>query len=423
MFTIYNYTLKKRIRKAFLTVSISLALAIVFNANAFSAATIISPLGKETPKTAINQEKRYEVFGFAPHWTINKLDNVDFGVLTTLAYFGIEVDSAGNFEEDAGFEVFKSKKATALFDKAHKNGTRVVLTLTQMKNPKIKGLMDNLTSQKKLIKNTVELVKDRGIDGVNVDFEYVGNPGENYRKKFTKFVDDLTREMHQKIPNSKVTVSVYASAVKDPKIYEIRQLADVSDGIFMMAYDFATKTSDHAIPTSPLYGHKEGKYWYDISTAVDDFLTQMPAEKLILGLPWYGYNYPVASPEVKASTQRGYYTSYWYKRRLYSRFVPGPSSLAQTYTLAKEAGNGSSKVLNGWDDLGKVGFKAYKEGNAWRMIFLEDEKSLRIKYGFAKENRLLGVGMWALGFDSGTNEMWNLLGEEFGRNQIARAQQ
>ena len=50
--------------------------------------------------------------------------------------------------------------------------------------------------------------KNRNIDGVNVDIEYAGNPGQEYRDKYTKFVADLSNEMHKSIPYSKVTVSV-----------------------------------------------------------------------------------------------------------------------------------------------------------------------------------------------------------------------
>lgn len=42
-----------------------------------------------------------EIFGFAPFWTFDKLDNVDFNILTTFAYFGVEVDSEGNLDRDS----------------------------------------------------------------------------------------------------------------------------------------------------------------------------------------------------------------------------------------------------------------------------------------------------------------------------------
>lgn len=368
---------------------------------------LISPL---MPLQSLSSEQikntGKEVFGFAPHWTFDRLENVNWDVLTTLAYFSIEVDSDGSLiKDDPGYRTFKSRRATEVFKTAHDNGTRVVLTLTQMDNRTIRGIMDSEDAQNRLITQSVGEVKSRGIDGINVDFEYSGNPGQEYRNKFSQFVKRLTDRMHKEVPNSKVTVSVYASAVKEPKIYDLVALGSQDIQIFMMAYDFGYRGSENAIPTAPLYGHKEGKYWYDVSTAVEDFLSLMPAEKLILGTPWYGYNYPIwGEPKIKAETASGY----------------SGTSRAQTYSIVKEDINadmeGITDYQEGWDDFGKVSWKAYKVASTdmWRMVFIEDKESLGIKFDFAKNKRLAGVGIWALGFDKGRNELWSLLAEKFG---------
>ncbi len=372
--------------------------------------------------TKISEKKtvknKYEVFGFAPHWTFDRLDSIDFSVLTTLAYFGVEVGPDGSINTDnRGYHVYLSDEATDLFQRAHDNGTRVVLTITQMNNDNILAFMDDPQAQKRAIETTVQLVEDRGIDGVNIDYEYMGDPGVEYRNKFTRFVTDLSSKMHEANPDAYVTVSVYASAVKDPKIYDITAISDVTDGIFMMAYDFATSGSSKVIPTSPLNGYKEGKYWYDVSTAVDDFLVHMPAEKLILGLPWYGYNYPVREPGVKVNRHEGYYTYYWWRGRRYSKFHY-PSAYAETYAKAYRADEPG--VTRGWDEYGKVAYNAYvDESGMWRMIFLEDEQSLGLKYDFAKEKKLGGVGMWALGFEEGRTELWSLIESKFGTKLVA----
>lgn len=381
--------------------------------------SILSPFASNSlnPLNEDQLKGGYEVFGFAPHWTFDKLDNVDFSVLSTLAYFGIEVNQDGSIVKDAGYNVFHSQEATALFTKAHENGTRVVLTLTQMQNDKIKSFLDDPEAQENIISEAVSLVSERGIDGINIDFEYTGNPGSEYKDKFSVFTKNLAEKMHKENPESHVSVSVYASSVNSPQLYDLEKLSRYSDGIFMMAYDFATSGSGHAIPTAPLYGHKDGEYWYDISTAVEDFLRVMPKEKLILGLPWYGYDYPVKNPSVKASRDYGYYARAYNRWGYpYSYFVPRGKAYAQTYAKAKDIEHIEQE---GWDENGQVGWKAYKDDSGqWRMIFLEDERSLAIKYDFAKEKGLKGVGMWALGFDHGNKELWSLLNEKFGKKLV-----
>ncbi|MDO8498298.1 MAG: glycosyl hydrolase family 18 protein [bacterium] len=363
------------------------------------ASSLTSPLISLHPLTEDKRTK--EVFGFAPFWTFDKLGNVDFDTLTTLAYFGVPVLSNGDLDRsDFGYQTFKSREATDLFKKAHAHGTRVVLTITQMDNWPIEALLDDPQAQDNAIAQITYEVQSRGVDGVNVDMEYQGDPGDDYRQKFTRFVARLTEEMHRQNPNSKVTVSVYAASVKDPKIYDVRALAKVSDGIFMMAYDFANASSDTAMPTAPLRGAKEGQYWYDVSSAVDDFLTVMPANKLILGVPWYGYNYPVYEPGVKSQT--------------FGRTV------TQTYEAAQENVKPDREDIldyqEGWDNFGEVGFRAYYTASGiWRMIFLEDGRSLGIKYDFAKSKNLGGVGIWALGFDGNQGDLWSVLREKFGQ--------
>lgn len=404
---------KKKLPKNFHLILLALLL-LFFHVSGFSIGQIISPFGNSKLSTLKEGKDGKQVFGFAPYWTFNKLDNVDFDVLTTFAYFGVPVNGDGTLnKDDYGYAIFKSDKATEIFKKAHSYGTRVVLTLTQMNNDDIEALLVSESAQKQVIKEAVTEVKKRGIDGVNIDFEYIGTPDDDYRESFSKFVSGMSNAMHKEIPGSRVTVSVYAASVKDRKLYDIAKISRGSDAIFMMAYDFATTGSDQVMPTSPLYGRKEGKYWYDISTAVEDFLKVMPSEKLILGLPWYGYNYPVKTPGVKVDKDYGYY-AYAYNRwgYRYSYYVYRDNAHAQTYALAQ---NDIKAEKTGWDKYGQVGWKAYKDdAGLWRMIFLDDAKSLSIKYDFAKSKQLGGVGMWALGFDDGKSDMWNLLRQKFG---------
>lgn len=371
---------------------------------------LISPLMPLHPIAVTKASK--EIFGFAPYWNMDKLGDVDFNILTTFAYFGVEVLADGNLDKDSvGFETFKSSQATKLFKKAHSSGTRVVLTLTQMDNSNIRAILDDAEAQNRAIEQAVKLVRTRGIDGLNIDFEYAGDPGNDYRSKFTDFVNKISQKMHAEIHSSQVTVSMYASSVKEPKIYNVAELSHAADKIFMMAYDFATSSSDHAIPTSPLNGHKSGKYWYDVSSAVEDFLKVASSDKIILGVPYYGYNYLVYDPQVKGETR----PHYSWRGQPYS----------QTYTNLKDKFQSLpedvDQYFTGWDEDGKVGYLAYHviSTDTWRMIFMEDEKSLALKYDFAKDKDLAGVGIWALGNDAGKQELWNLLREKFAGRSVA----
>jgi spore germination protein YaaH len=53
----------------------------------------------------------------------------------------------------------------------------------------------------------------------------------------------------------------------------------------------------------------------------------------------------------------------------------------------------------------------------YRQLFFEDSKSLSIKYDWIKKNQVGGVGIWALGYDNGYSDLWNLLVDKFSRKQ------
>ncbi len=415
-----NHAQKATLVTQMLTGALCFLFALIFAINQFAPSwalgSAIFENSEKITSLKATQKNAYEVFGFAPYWTLGKMDNVDFGVLTTLAYFGVGVNPDGTLDENSpGYSKFYSDFATQLFQKAHQNGTRVVLTVTQMDDDTISTFLQDGQAQKRAIESIVSTVKSRGIDGVNVDFEYVGTTDEQMKHNFSGFVSSLAKELHSSLSGSYITVSVYASSASGKKLYDLPSLSSSTDGIFMMAYDFATTGSDNAMPTAPLYGYKEGKYWYDISTAVSDFLAKMPKEKLILGLPWYGYDYPVASPAVKAQKDYGYYSYYWYRGRRYRTFIGREGAYAATYASAKSV----TPDMQGWDEVAQVGWEAYKSNDGWRMIFLDDERSLAVKYDFAKEKGLGGVGMWALGFDDGKTELWQLLESKFGKKLVA----
>ncbi len=412
---------KKGILFAFVNcflIIVCLLLAVTsdqYNLNKISE--LVSPMAAASDTkpslTPLKETKKgYQVYGYAPHWTFNKLDDVDFDVLTTFAYFGVPMQSDGSLDrQDKGYEVFKSDKATQIFQKAHDAGTKVNLTVTLMDNDQILSFLDSQQAQDTAVNEIVTEVQARGIDGVSIDVEYVGRPDPSYRAKFSNFVAAVTNKLHREIPGSQVTVAVYALSAKQPQLYDIAALGQSADSIFMMAYDFSVKGSKTSSPTAPLFGHKEGKYAYDIATAVEDFLKVMPAEKLILGVPYYGYNYVVYTPTVKSKTRPA------------GSWKGGPS--VQTYAIAQSNVNANMSGINdyqeGWDDDAQVGWRAYKlaNTNTWRMIFVEDEKSLGIKYDYAKSQNLGGVGIWALGFDHGHTELWTLLHTKFGAKDIA----
>lgn len=338
-----------------------------------------------------------EVFGFAPYWSLSKMDSIDWNVLTTFAYFSLPVNVNGTIDRSSyEWQVFDGNKLASLFNKASEYKVRKVVTLTQMDGATIESFLANQDSWQKLTDESVDILKSRNLDGVNIDFEYI--PSNDYLKKqFSGFIEFYSGQLHKRLKNPYVTVSVLASSAKFDRIYDIYSLSRSADGIFMMAYDYYTPGSTSIGPSAPLYGYNDGRgpYWYDVSTAVEDFLKVADSKKIILGVPYYGWNYPAYDPAPGAQTVIGTIAS---------------ATMADTLGTDKML---ATTPVGGWDNTAKVSWRGYWDGSSWRVVYMEDKNSLAAKYDFAKEKHLAGVGIWALGYDAANNDFWALLKEKF----------
>ncbi len=347
--------------------------------------------------------KSSEVFGFAPFWLLDKLDNVDWNTLTTFAYFSLPVNSDGSIDKTSfEWETFNGPRLASLFKNANDHKVRKVVTLTQMNSADIETFLGDESAWSRLADDSVDVLKSRNLDGVNIDFEYIPSD-DSLKSQFSKFMAFYSGELHKRLNNPYVTVSVLASSVRFDKIYDISSLSKSTDGIFMMAYDYYTPDSKSIGPSAPLYGYNDGHgpFWYDVSTAVDDFIKVADPRKIILGVPYYGWNYYAYNPSPRSDSVS------------WTEATPTTADKADSEKLL------ATTPVGGWDNTAKVSWRGYWDNEGWHVVYMEDKNSLGLKYDFAKEKNLAGVGIWALGYDSGDNNLWALLKEKFAPSELA----
>ena len=51
--------------------------------------------------------------------------------------------------------------------------------------------------------------------------------------------------------------------------------------------------------------------------------------------------------------------------------------------------------------------------NSWREVYYDDAQSLGLKYGLVNASQLRGAGIWALGYDGASRDLWNVLSAKF----------
>jgi spore germination protein YaaH len=370
-------------------------------------AMLILPSNQEfispQPKTSVvlagkTEDTPKEIIGFLPFWNIKEEESQRYHLLTQVAFFALEIDGQGNIKklkedntEEPGWTAYKSQSFGAIYRKAKESGTKVILTIQALDSDVITSLVNDPEKRKRTIKQTLEIINLKNLDGVNIDFEFSGVPTYKTTQNFTQFVKEFKDALSEKNPNLTLTIDVFADSVKKVRLWNIPKLANHVDHIIIMAYDFHRASSQVAGPIAPIRGAP--KHWeYDLSKMLSDFSKVVSLEKIILGVPYYGY-------EWQTSSDKPYTTTY-----------PGTGSTA-TYKRIKSIIENKNPNLN-WDEIALSPRLTYTEQGKTFQIYYENEISLGLKYDLVNESGLAGIAIWALGYDGEHSNLWNLLAEK-----------
>lgn len=267
-----------------------------------------------------------------------------------------------------------------------------MITIQTMDPDVIAEVINNSEKRKKIISQTMDLIEKKNLDGVNVDFEYAGTPSVITTRNFTQFIIEFRKALDAVNPEFLLSVDVFADSSSKLRIWDIENIHPHVNQIIIMAYDFHRAGSSIAAPISPIRGAPE--FWqYDISKTLSDFSRVSPLDKLVLGVPYYGYEWKTVSREKYAST------------------YPNSGALA-TYRRIQQLITDKNPEMD-WDETALSPRLTYTEkGNIYQICY-ENEVSLGLKYDLINESGLAGAGIWALGYDGNYPNLWNLLQEKF----------
>ena len=316
--------------------------------------------------------KPHEIFGFAPYWTLPQASNFDVSDFTTLAYFSIDINGDGSIDRSgSGWVGYESEDLAQLITRAHEAGVRVVLTTTCFSQSNLDALASNPAAPATLAASLVELLGAKNLDGVNFDFEGQGSQDQG---GLDRFVSQVSTALKGANPQWQVTMDTYASAAGDPNgFYDIAGLAQSVDAFFVMAYDMDNRSAPS--PTAALTGPG-----FTDTTALAEYTSVVPASKVILGVPYYGYDWPTAGPAQGDPATGG----------------PSPVSYAQVVA-------GAHPVY--WAPVTQTPWTSYQVGTQWHQTWFDDATSLALKAQLANSYHIAGLGVWALGMDGNDPSM------------------
>lgn len=336
----------------------------------------------------VSGKPKKEVLGFFPYWMVSKQDQINLSTLTSISLFGLETDGNGNIitsdgsgVQNSGWSMWTDPAIDKFIKKAKAQGLKVYLTIKSFDNSNIEKISNNDDSQKALIANAVYLVNSKNMDGINIDFEYTGQSSDNLRNGFTRFITNLNTELKRQVPNSVLTIDTYLVSGSEKGLFDLTLLSQNSDAFVVMGYDMHTPLGAPG-PISAMGGDT------NIVGYIQNYLEQVDAGKLILAVPYYGYDWPQNS-------------------------ATGSASDVKILPYA-EIADASKNLQLSWDDTSETPYFTYKDDSgSQRIVHFDNVRSLGIKYDYINRKNLRGVGIWALGYDGQNQDLEKLLIDKF----------
>jgi hypothetical protein len=325
------------------------------------------------PAALVNQPPlaARENFAFAPYWTLAQSSTFNITGLSTLAYFSIDVNANGTLDESgSGWDGFQSQDLADLITRAHAAGERVVLTVTDFDQSSLNAITSSPTAPGTLSSILIPLLQAKSLDGVNFDFE---GEGSGDQAGLTNLITSVAGSLRAADPHWQITMDTYASSAGDPGgFYNIPALAPAVDAFFVMDYELNLQGTPSA--ASPLTSGE-----FSSLTTLQQYTSAVPASKVILGIPFFGIDWP-SSNGTMAATAAG-----------------GANDIADSQAAA----NGPEY----WDPVTDTAWTSYQVGGQWHESYYEGLNGLFDVSQLASRYDARGVGIWALGMENNDAEM------------------
>ncbi|XP_013788216.1 probable chitinase 10 [Limulus polyphemus] len=273
---------------------------------------------------------------------------------------------------------------------------RVLLALggwTDSAGDKYTRLTASATKRRNFIQQAVHFLQQHHFDGLDLDWEFpvcwqssCGSGPTSDRSNFATFVRELREAFDQVQPTLLLTAAVSASKTIIDNAYDVPSLANNLDFINLMAYDYHgswEKRTGHVAPLyqklgDPLSANFSLTYWVQKGA---------PPHKLILGTPFYGRSFTLASSNMNgigAPSNGG--------------GKAGPLTkeigILAYYEICDKMNNQAWRQVK--DPSGGTGPYAYRE-DQW--VGFDDPETLSQKAKLVREQGYGGVMMWTVDFD------------------------
>ncbi len=331
----------------------------------------------------INQPK---VIGFQPFWLLARADRPYEDFINTYTYFELTLDNDGSIhklvnpqEEEPGWTTLRTERFQEKLTKLQKQDVQASLLIHSANDATISALLkDPEKHAQNLVAETSPLMKEYGFNDLNLDIESFKPASQSAQLAYTQFVKEVKNGLEQEDLGT-LSVEITAISLFEPRLTQVEELGKIADYIVLMAYDFHYIRSYFTGPVSPVSGAPEVRE-LDVEMTLQETLDKVPAEKVILALPFYGYEWETISDQPGAAT------------------IPGGGATA-SHERIMELVNDCPECSLEYDETARQPYIIFPDGEFYHQIYFESQRSLQEKIELAEKYELGGVALWALGYE------------------------
>lgn len=363
---------------------------------------LINPLSFIENYVATPRQKNHVVYGFFPYWNIKYAEQLHIKDLTHFAYFAADLNEDGSVnkkinskETEPGWNKLNSNEFEKIIYQVRILGQRTVITITAMDTDLIDSILNIEKNRQNAINSIIAIFTQKNFDGINIDFEYVGYPDQSTRNKFTSFINDIKHKCLLSNPKCQLDIDVFGDTGRKPRLQDLEPLSKIVDHVIVMAYDYYRKSSTQAGPVAPLRGMCTESnnplkcLEQDITTNISEITKIVPPQKILLGIPFYGYEWQTASDEFLANT------------------YPKTGSLATYQRIISLFSNSKvSSISAKWSSETLSPYLSYIEDGDLFQVHFENAQSISMKINLVKSANLGGIAIWALGYEVPHTDIW-----------------
>lgn len=376
--------------------------------------SLIDPISNK--KFGVFYRNSMDIVGFLPTWMIGKTMNYS-GILDKLIFLGVEVDKNGSLVWDTQSKKIDNDNYIKMKETVRKEGGKNILGIKLFDSNLIDKLVASDSARQVLINESKAIKQVARFDGINVDFEYMGDPNRVLQDDFIGFLQEYKKEV-----GGEISLDVFANTIIKGSAEQIRKLVDSVDYLIIMAYDFHQTTSDYVGPVAPINTPTGERNITEVTQKIIE--ANLPKKKIIMAYPLYGYQWRTVDDTLgsKVAEDWGRMVSYAEAKE---RMEDG------TYREFKE-------FKNNWDEVSLTPWVSFKNDETteklvkvrnartkklvWKKVvvpitriyqaYFENRESLRAKMELARQTQVGGVGFWALGYEGNDGDLWKMVVEK-----------